>query len=402
MRILQLCYKPPFPPVDGGTMAIDNITQGLLQSGCDVKILTVSTDKHPFDESKITPQYRSSTAIEAVYIDTKIKPLSAFVSLLCGESYHVKRYVSELFAKKLVEILKGNAFDIVHIESIFLTPYVSTIRKHSDARIILRAHNVEHHIWRQLSEREPKPFKRWYLKHLSMALEHYEREHINDYDGVICITDNDSDAFKQMGCRRPTVTVPFAISPHLRQDDAFVEPMSLFHIGSMDWKPNIEAIDWFLANVWPLLHSEMPQVKLYLAGRHMPHRLLECSCDGVSVVGEVDDAAAFMSSKAVNIVPLLSGSGIRVKILEAMSMGKPVVATSVAARGINYTDGQDILIADTPAQFVSQIKRCLQDTSLAGHIAAAAMTLIGNQYDGKKQIKKIIDFYQQNLGLERT
>lgn len=402
MRILQLCYKPPFPPVDGGTLAIDSVTQGLISSGCSVKVLTVSTYKHPFDEKKITPEYRRDTAIESVYIDTRVKPLPAVVALLCGESYHVKRYVSSEFTKKLVEILKSGSFDVVHVESIFLTPYVATIREHSNARIVLRTHNIEHRIWRQLSNGERNFFRKRYLKHLALSLEHYEREHINEYDGVISITEQDSVALKEMGCRKPMVTVPFAINPGEQSEGTSVEPMSLFHIGSMDWKPNVEAIDWFLTSVWPLLHREMPQVRLYLAGRHMPQRLVDCRYEGVTIVGEVEDAIGFMASKSVNIVPLLSGSGIRVKILEAMSIGKPVVATSVAARGICYTDGKDILIADTPEQFVSQIRRCLLDTGVSEKIGGAARSLIHEHYNSHGQTEKIMSFYRHILETAST
>ncbi len=402
MRILQLCYKPPFPPVDGGTLAIDNVTQSLLRAGCDVKVLTVCTDKHPYDESKIPPEYRKATSIEAVYVDTNLKPVSAFVSLLCGESYHVRRYVSKAFECKLVEVLRKNRFDIIHVESVFLTPYVSTIRKHSQARIILRAHNVEHHIWRQLSMGESNRLRKWYLRHLSLTLEHYERDHVNDFDGVMCISDNDSIAFKDMGCRRPMATVPFAIDSSKWQYDGYVEPMSLFHIGSMDWIPNVQAIDWFVEKVWPVLHCEVPQVKLYLAGRHMPKRFAESSFDGITVVGEVDDAFRFMASKAVNIVPLLSGSGIRVKILEAMSMGKPVVATSVAARGIDYSDGQNILIADSPEQFTTHIKHCLMDSQFARNIGLSAKKLVCNQYNSQGQTKKIIEFYRHIINADCT
>lgn len=402
MRILQLCYKPPFPPVDGGTLAIDSVTRGLLQAGCEVKVLTVCTDKHPFVESKVTDGYKAATGIEAVYIDTRVKPLAALVSLLCGESYHVKRYISSSFEKRLVEILNGEKFDIVHVESVFLTPYVSVVRKYSDAKVVLRAHNVECRIWRQLSNGEANPLKKWYLKHLSLALEHYERQHINDYDGVICITSQDADVLQTMGCRRPMTSVPFAIDPCQQFQNVQVEPLSLFHIGSMDWKPNVEAVDWFLSAVWPLVHSEMPDVKLYLAGRHMPRRLLDYRSDGVSIVGEVGDAFSFMAGKSLNIVPLLSGSGIRVKILEAMSMGKPVVATSVAARGIEYSEGVDILLADTPESFASQIKHCLFDNGVAESIGKSAVALVRNRYNIDGQTGKIMQFYKQILARTGT
>ena len=395
MRILQLCYKPPYPPVDGGTLAIDSVTRGLLLSGCEVKVLTVSTDKHPYDASRIPQSYIDKTAIEAVYVDTRIKPLSAFVSLLCGQSYHVKRYISQAFNDKLVEILKSEEFDVVHVESVFLTPYVETVRKYSSAKIILRAHNVENRIWRQLSSGERNPFRKWYLKHLSLALDVYEREHVNDYDGVISITDEDAAVFREMGCRKPITTVSFAIEPHDKADNIVVDKLSLFHIGSMDWKPNIEAIDWFLDKVWPLLHKSMPQVRLFLAGRRMPKRLLNAQIDGVTIVGEVDDAALFMESRAVNVVPLLSGSGIRVKILEAMSMGKPVVATTVAARGIKYSDGENILIANSPQAFVEKIRQCIDNADSASKVGSSARMLIESEYNIQKQTEKIMSFYNK-------
>ena len=395
MRILQICYKPPFPPVDGGTLAIGSVTRGLLHAGCYVKVLTVSTDKHPFSADKISRSYLSETPVEAVRLDTRIRPLSALFSLLCGESYHVKRYVSSAFDTKLVEILDDEQFDVVHVESIFLTPYVATIRKHSTAKVILRAHNVEHRIWRQLSAGERNPLRKWYLKHLALTLEVYEREHINDYDGVVCITDDDADAYRQMGCRRPMCSVPFAVEPYSLPTDLTVQPFTLFHIGSMDWKPNIEAIDWFLDKVWPLLHREVPQARLFLAGRRMPQRLIDSRIEGVTVVGEVDDAMRFMSDKSVNVVPLLSGSGIRVKILEAMSMGKPVVATSVAARGIKYTDGDNLLIADTPQAFIERIRLCLTSPTMASAIGSAAVNLVKTEYNLGRQTENILSFYRQ-------
>lgn len=395
MRILQLCYKPPFPPVDGGTLAIGSVTRGLLHAGCEVKVLTVSTDKHPFSIDKIPQDFPLSTSIESVYIDTRVKPLSALYNLLCGESYHVRRYINSSFESRLVQILENEQYDIVHVESVFLTPYVKTIRRHSDAKVILRAHNIEHRIWNQLSRGERNPFRKWYLKHLAMALEAYERGHVNDYDGVICITDQDAEVYRQMGCRRPLCAVPFAVEPYRIPENLVVKPFTLFHVGSMDWKPNIEAIDWFLSKVWPTIHRELPEARMFIAGRRMPQRLLNSRIDGVSVVGEVDDAMLFMADKSVNVVPLLSGSGIRVKILEAMSMGKPVVATSVAARGIKYTDGENLLIADTPQDFVDQLRRCFSTSGVSTAIGSAAVELVKSEYNIEKQTENIISFYHQ-------
>ena len=377
-------------------MAMDSITSGLLCEGCEVKVLTVETDKHPVRRELIPAEYLKQTGLESVYIDLRVKPLPAIFAMLCGESYHVKRYVSEAFAAKLREILEKESFDIVHVESIFLTPYVPLIRKYSDAKIILRAHNVEHLIWRQVAQSCTNSLKRWYLKHLSLTLRAYELEHLNDYDGVVCITKNDAEVFRQAGCRKPVVSIPFGVDSG-EVPSVEVEPDSLFHIGAMDWLPNQESIRWLLEEVWPVVHREVPQAKLYLAGRKMPAQWMNATIEGVSVIGEVPDAMYFIGSKKINVVPLLSGSGIRVKIIEAMSIGKTVITTTVGAQGIDYTDGENILIADTPEQFARQIKRCLDDDAFCSRVGEAAARLVADQYDRKKLAEELIEFYNKRL-----
>ena len=396
MKVLQLCNKPPYPPVDGGTMAMNSITQGLLSRDCEVKVLTVKTDKHPVREERIGDDYLRQTGLEAVYVDLSVKPLPALGAMMCGESYHVKRYINPDFAAKLRQILQAEEFDVVHVESIFLTPYVPLIRKHSNAKVLLRAHNVEHLIWKRVAQSCSNPFKRWYLKHLSLTLRAYELEHLNDYDGIVCITRNDAEYFKNNGCRKPVAVIPFGVQP---EDMPHVdpEPDSLFHIGAMDWLPNQESIRWLLDEIWPVVHREVPRAKLYLAGRKMPERWMKAQIEGVSVVGEVPDAMYFIGSKKINVVPLLSGSGIRVKIIEAMSIGKTVVTTTVGAQGIDYIDGENILIADTPEEFARQIKRCLEDDAFCNRVGEAAARLVADQYDERKLAVQLIDFYNKRL-----
>ena len=398
MKVLQICNKPPYPPVDGGTMAMNSITQGLLREGCEVKVLAVETDKHPADMAKIPEDYRDRTRFEAEYIDLGIKPLEAAVAMLCGESYHVRRYRSEAFAKRLRSILEQEEFDVIHMESPFLTPYLPLIRSLSKAKVVLRAHNVENIIWKRVAESTPHGLRRWYLKHLSLTLRAYELEHINDYDGVVCITRNDADYFKQNGCRRPVTAIPFGVEPEECMG-VTVEPASLFHIGAMDWMPNRESIEWLLDEVWPVVHREVPQAHLYLAGRKMPERWMHAAIDGVSVVGEVPDAGYFIAGKQINVVPLRSGSGIRVKIIEAMAAGKAVVTTSVGAQGIEYTDGENLLIADTPEQFARQIKRLVDDQDYCAKVGEAAARLVAEQYDVKTLTDRLLRFYEEILEL---
>ena len=396
MKVLQLCNKPPYPPVDGGTLAMNSITQGLLAAGCEVRVLSLCSDKHPVLESRMTEDYRRATRFEAVHIDLRFHPLDAGVAVLCGESYHVNRFVSTEFSRRLAQVLDEEQFDVVHLESVFMTPYVPVIRAHSQAKVVLRAHNVEHMIWKLVAQSERNPLKRWYLKHLSLTLGAYEREHLNDYDGVVCITANDEQLIRTMGCRKPMLSIPFGVTPET-ETQVEEEPNSLFHIGSMDWMPNLEGVKWFLKQVWPKVHERMPQLTLYLAGRKMPEELMRLETEGVRVLGEVPDAAYFIMSKQINVVPLLSGSGIRVKIIEAMSAGKVVVTTTIGAAGIGCTDGKDVLIADTPEQFVEQLQRCVDDPEFRRQIGCNATRLIAEQYGNEQLTQQLLKFYDKIL-----
>ncbi len=399
MKVLQLCSKPPYPPVDGGTLAMNSITQGLLAAGCEVRVLAMCSEKHPVLEDRIPDDYRRATRFEAVFVDLRLHPLDAGVAMLCGDSYHVRRFESKAFAARLAQVLQEETFDIVHVESIFLAPYVPVIRRHSNAPVILRTHNVENQIWQRMAMSERNCCKRWYIKHLALTLRAYEREHVNDFDGVVSITDNDADYFRSEGCRKPIVTIPFAITP-VSVDGVAEQPGTLFHLGSMDWLPNQEGVRWFLDRVWPLIHSQMPSLTLHLAGRRMSDQLLNLKLEGVHIVGEVPDAATFIASKQINVVPLLSGSGIRVKIIEAMSQGKAVITTTVGAQGIGAVDGRHLLIADTPERFAAQIRRCVDDPAFRQTVGANARQFIADNFGIEPLTRQLLAFYDKRLNIE--
>ncbi len=152
MKVRQICPKPPFPTVDGGTIAMNVITQGLIDAGIDVKVLSISTHKHPFDSYKLPEKYKDKTNAEAIFIDTSIKINQVLFHLFSKDSYNIMRFFSKEFESKLIILLKNNVFQIIQLEGLFVTPYVNTIRKYSNAKIILRAHNIEYIIWERLAK----------------------------------------------------------------------------------------------------------------------------------------------------------------------------------------------------------------------------------------------------------
>lgn len=397
MKILQFCYKPPYPALDGGSMGMHYVTEGLIENQHEVKVLSFHSKKHPCKVDKLPQEYVEKTGFETVFVDLDVKPLPAAVAWLCGESYHVKRFINDDMKRKLVEILKKEEFDVIQFESIFLTPYLPIARKYSKAKLVLRAPNIENKIWKRIYQSTKNPFKKAYIKHLALTLEYYEISHINDYDAISCVTQVDADYFIEHGLRKKCLAIPFGMNPPELISDVLEEPNTIFHIGSMNWHPNEQGIKWFLEECWDKVREKSPNVKAYFAGRYMPQWLLNTHIDGVHIVGEVADSVHFMTSKQVMVVPLLSGSGIRIKIIEAMSIGKTVIATTIAAEGIMYENGKNIIIANTPEEFADAIKFCMENPEKCKEIGQQAYALIAERYSNDSIVKQLVSLYQQVL-----
>lgn len=395
MKILQICYKPPFPAVDGGSMGMHSLTMGLLNNGNEVKVLAFNSFKHPCLINDLPKKYVEDTKFETIFVDLKLRPISALLCWLKNESYHVKRFINEEMKNRLISILQKETFDTIQLESIFLAPYIPFIRRYSNAKLVLRAPNIEHLIWKRTSQSTKNPLKKLYLKQLSSSLEEFELKEINSFDGVYPVTKIDADFFISHGCKCPCIGVPVGIDSSDLIEDEISEPNSLFHIGSMDWIPNQQGIKWFIDEVWDKVHKCLPNVKAYFAGRAMPQWLLDLDKEGIIICGQVPDSARFICAKDIMIVPLLSGSGIRIKILEAMSLGKCVIATSQAAEGIMYENNKNIIIADSPDEFANSIYKCITNKEFSLSIAENAKKLIEEKYNINAIAKELVDLYNQ-------
>lgn len=398
MNILQLCHKPPVPPKDGGCIAMNNITGGLIAAGHKVKVLTIHTHKHPFEPAKISEQYKTDTAVESVFVDTRINLVDAFSNLVTSDSYNISRFFSADYDIRLQEILQENPFDVVLLESLFMTPYIDTIRRNSKAGVYLRSHNLEYIIWERVAHGSRNPAKKSYIRLLARQLKKYELRIFKEVSGIVAISSNDEAKYRQLGYKGPITTVPFGVNS--AQFTPVYEtnvPTDLFHLGAMDWMPNQEGVQWFLDEVWPGIHQQHPELKLHLAGRQMPDELRELNLPHVEMVGEVADAYAFMQQHGVMVVPLLSAGGIRVKIIEGMALGKVIISTSVGAEGIDCTHGTNILIANTPEEFANVLNELMANPGRMEEIGRNARKLVEESFDNTVLTHKLIRFFEENL-----
>lgn len=396
MKILQICHKPPLPAVDGGCIAINNITQMLLAQGHEVKVLAISTPKHKVDISALPTEYVRQTGFETVFVDTTVKSFAAFRALLLGRAYHVERFVSRDMTNRLKALLSDGQFDIVQLESVYVAPYISVIRRYSKAKIILRTHNVEHRIWDRIVKNEHSLFRKLVLKRLTANLERFESSVFKHIDGYMTISDVDYSFFNAQFPNVCGAVVPFGVNvDDYEPDEEYIPSDSpeLFHIGSLDWLPNREGIEWFLENVWEQIQARFPTLTFTIAGRNIPQIVLNTKLPNVIIEGEVASARDFMLSKDIMIVPLLSGSGIRVKIIEGMALGKTIITTSIGAEGLAVEHGKNIFIADTPEEFVECIGKCVHTPDICKIVGENASSFVALHHNSDVIVNELMKFY---------
>lgn len=399
MKILQLCNKPPLPATDGGCMAMHAITKGLLENGHSVNVLALFTDKHPFLPEKISAEYLRTTKFIEIFVDTRVNWVEAFSNLITRDSYNLTRFFTPDMDIELTRILKNESFDIIQLESLFMCPYIETIRKYSNAKIILRAHNLEYKLWERRAKNETSFFKRRYKTYLSRELKKYELHYMSQVDGIASISNGDKEMMLKDGITRPIVTIPFGIDPPEQTTvNGNFEEGSLFHLGSMDWNPNIEGVKWFCEEIIPDLRITDPGMKFYLAGKRSQDLINDKDFRFAEIVGEVESAQDFIRTKDIMVVPLKSAGGMRVKIIEGLAMGKAIVSTSIGLEGIAAKNEEHIMIADTKDEYVNAIKKLKNEPKLKNKIERNARKLIEEKYFNKVIIKDLEKFYTSLTG----
>lgn len=398
MKILQVTNKVPYPVKDGGAIACMNLTRGFAVLGHEVTVLSMNTAKHHIDISEIPESIKDWAEFRLVDVPAKISFLPALYNFIfTGKPYNAMRFVSKNFVKELMQLLQEKKFDVVQLEGLYVCPYIPVIRKYSDAKIIYRAHNIEHEIWKRTSKLS-KGFTRLYLKNLAKRIKRFEKNILNSYDLLVPITERDGEILEKIGNEKPMHVSPTGIDttalvPHSKN----LEHPSVFHIGSLEWAPNQEGLIWFVQKCWPQINRRFPDLKFYVAGRNAPDWLIR-KIKGPNIIfkGEVTDAYEFMNSKSIMVVPLFSGSGMRIKIIEGMALGKPIVSTTIGTEGISTTSGKNIMIANNEDEFARQIQNLICKNEIYDQISRNAIEYIHEQFDNMAIADELTDFYKHH------
>lgn len=343
-----------------------------------------------------------ATSFTAVEHTTTARSSLAIIPQLLGsvsnpQPLAVSRFASAKLREAIRSLLAGRRFDVIVCDFLHAAPNIPDLRS-----AVLFQHNVETTIWQRHLEREQHPLKKRFIAMQVRKMEAYEREVCRQARYVIAVSDVDANRMRQMFSIDRVEAVPTGVDIDYFACPVQPEPVTdLLFSGSMDWLPNVDAIEYFLSEVFPLIRSRRPNTTFTIAGRSPDPRVHKAAdgVQGVSITGSVPDMRPYLWGSQVSIVPLRIGGGTRLKVYEAMAAGSPVVSTTIGAEGLDYTDGENILIADTPEAFASACLRLLDGQDARRRIAASALALVQENFSWASVTRRFEAILEANCAL---
>lgn len=392
MKILVVGSRIPWPLHDGGAIATYQLLKELSGQGADVVYFSFNTQKHFVNRATIDKQFSFCRVVD-MPLNANPTLTGAIYALLTGKNYNISRFDDDKAKANLRELLSKETFDVVQLEGLYTAPFLEVV-KSAGIPVVLRQHNAEFQIWERLASKNRNPLKRLYLKLLASQLRRYEIRVLNKVNAVLPITPVDQNLFHSLAPGKPMYLLPVGMNNQSKSKSEF-NTNAFFHLGSMEWIPNVEAVKWLIDEVWPAVKLAIPSAELHIAGKGLQKNDPRFSGNGIHVHGEIDNAQRFMQSHGVMLVPVFAAGGIRVKMLEAFNDGIPVISTTVGVQGIPGNHEKELLLADSSHDFAAAMIRLRADPHLRESLTNHARLLIQKHYDTRTLISGLLTFYDK-------
>lgn len=393
IRILFLCPQPLWPTNTGARLRTFHLANALTKD-CQVTILQIT---QPSDK----PAPESPSGFQKVISATRGKgytPAKILKGLAGPLPVTVLNYSSANVEEILSRTLESTPFDFVQIESIHLFRYFETIRKSkSSPAVVLDWHNIESELMQRYAAGEPNPAKKFIASRTAKLLEKLEENALQSFDAHTVVSEREQEKLR---ARNPTAAIhviPNGVDITSFEDHSNNTPAArptVLFVGSMDYHANSDAILWFCAEIWPQIAAEYPALDFKIVGRNPPASVQALASSRIFVTGTVDDVRPFYRQAFAVVVPLRIGGGTRLKILEAMAAGVPVISTRLGAEGLNANDHEQILLAENAAEFSACIRSLLANPEYALKLRSAALNLVTGHYNWAVLGQKLVNVYK--------
>lgn len=388
-RILFLTPQLPYPPQQGTAIRNYNL---LKQAANRHKVYLLSFDSTPSSAVDLSPLSSLCVEWHVVPAPRRSSWQRFFTVLFSSRPDIAHRLSSARFAQKLESMLQAIQPDIVQVEGLEMAQYGLWARELRGKAIlcVYDAHNAEYLLQKRIFETDARHPRRW----LGALYSFIQWQKLRTYEALVCrqaqrviaCSSADANALSHLVPGLEVIILPNGVDTEYYRPDA-VMPLplgsrALVFTGKMDFRPNVDAVLWFCAEVLPIIRHASPDAHFYIVGKN-PHPRLASLQDmpGVTITGFVEDVRPYIAAAAVYVVPLLTGGGTRLKVLEAMAMNKAVVSTTLGCEGIHIVPGQDAVLADEPRDFALQVLALLQDEMRREQLGRAARTFVEHYFD---------------------
>lgn len=397
LDILVLSPWLPWPPHDGARIRIGETLRFLAKRH---RVHLMTTLYAPEERDHVAAVGGICAGIETVLVPDGaaaragrlVKGLWAGVPAV--QAYHR----NDELAGRIRTVTAERSFDIVHLEFSFLAHYLAALSPGCRAKRILSTHNIESARFGRELQLAP-----WNARCLALSLDRHwfpswEQDAVRSVDGIVAVSDHDRQWLERHAPGTPIALVPNGVDVDYFQPQPAPKVNSVVFTGAMNYPPNVDAVLWFAEAILPRLRQRLPELGFTIVGsRPLPEVEALARLPGVRVTGRVDDIRPYIAEALAFVVPLRSGGGTRLKILQAMAMASPVVATTLGAEGLEVADGTDILIADDPDAFARQVLALAASPDLAARIGQAGRELALARYDWQKCLLGLEDLYRTVL-----
>jgi glycosyltransferase involved in cell wall biosynthesis len=390
MRILFIAQNIPYPPTDGGKIVVYNTLRSVAEAGHEVAIVGLTQPERPtpaiFRERFPTWEFTARLG------NSWLGLLNGFFSAI---PYNYKKCQPRGFSDIVIRAAEEFRPQVIQVDFLHVGIYGLAASRRLRVPVILRAHNVDSRLMARFRDHEANPLVKTYAALQVSRLVRYERAFLSQFDRCVAITRPDAEELSRIG-GRVVDYIPAGVSvDDFRSDALEDEPTSIVTVALMNWLPNVVSTRWLIGSVMPLVWQHEPGARLFVVGKDPPSSIRR-SHDGrkVVVTGFVSDVKPWMARAGVYAVPTRVGSGMRIKVLEALAMGKAVVSTRIGCEGIEgLIDGVNVLLADSAEDFASAIVTLMREPDLRARLGSAGKNLVAERYRWEDVARRFTALY---------
>jgi glycosyltransferase involved in cell wall biosynthesis len=377
----------PIPERSGTNIRIMNLIRGLSSKGEDVDLITFNDKSKVQDDFIELKKHCRNVCLVPWEKNPKLLQLWPILQrFLQWEPFILKYYEKEGFKKQLGKIASENNYNIIVIEHSVMAKYFYCLHQNHGAKTVLVMHDIAFSLYQLRYRYERNIFEKMKLLLSMLPFKKWESKMASLFDMVITVSEHDKKLLLSRMHKVDVRVVANGVNTKINQPfSREARRENILFIGAMDYEPNVDAILYFCNEIFDLIKKSRPNCNLIIVGRSPTEKIIRLgNRPGIIIAGEVKEVKPFYEKSLVAIVPLRSGGGTRLKILEAMALGTPVVSTSIGCEGLEVKNGENILVADIPSDFSQMVISLITDVALWKCISLKARALVEETYDWEK------------------